>query len=643
MNHFLLWVGAEHPGVPELQGLMSGCKDVEDSPQVWRGEGWLLLCAAQRGALGAHATTRLRRAAGGGGPVRLGWFGHAWCSEGAHPSLRCLHHGMAMSAPEALADLRERSDGVFAALLFDDARHNIAIGSDLLGSFHVYYRALGEAVAVSNSSAMLAALPPATTLDPVGVQELCSLAVACEERTLWQGVQKLRGGSMLVIDTPTARTTLRAHRPLLAELSSIDAGLDDAVRGIDAAFADVLGRVAAHPGSGPERAGARWAADLTGGNDSRALMAALLRHGVPVAATVSGDADNEDVVIGARLAQIAGIPYIRRAPHGPVTPGELAASCALTDGEFDAVEFAAIAKVHRDHAADGLQISVNGSYGETGRGYPWRLGPKAVFMPDRLAARLATRSPIDAAAQGRDRFRPAVPADLFAADVRLPWSTHGQDMIARLLGYASDLPQCAQLDLVHVDLRMERWQGRIASSTNQLWPAVSPWGFQAVLRRVLTAHPLARRNSLLTRAFTARFAPELADELLFTGNPARPFEWRHAARFLPALGWYAKRARQKLAARGVRVEPPATPSAQVRQPLLCADPAFAAMLAQPALAETRLFDRNALAQTLAPAVPRSDAGYVLWRRLATLEFVWRRHLGLARQVSRSDTERAAAR
>jgi len=641
MNHFLLWVGAQPPDVQALQTLMAACKDVGVT-QVHRGAGWLLLAAAQRAALAAHTTTRMRQREGAAPPRQLAWFGHAWCADGAHPSLHCLHDGAPPSARDALADLRERSDGVFAALVFDDLRRSIAIGSDLLGSFHVYYRRVGRAVAVSNSSAALAALPPAATLDPVGVQELCSLAVACEDRSLWQGVHKLRGGSLLLVDTATARTSLHPHRPLLAELRSVDVGLDDAVRGIDVAFGDVLGHIASHAGSGPERAGARWAADLTGGNDSRALMAALLRHAVPVAATVSGDVHNDDVVIGARLARIAGIPYIRRAPHGALTPGELAASCALTDGEFDAIEFAAIAQVHRDHAADGLQISVNGSYGETGRGYPWRLGPKAVFMPDRLAARLARREPIDAAAQGRDRFRPAVPDDLFESEVRLPWTTHGQSMIERLLAYASGLPQCAQLDLLHIDLRMERWQGRIASSTNQLWPAISPWGFQAVLRRVLTAHPLARRNSLLTRAFTARFAPALADELLFTGNPARPFEWRQAARFLPALGWYGKRARQKLAACGVRVEPPATPSAQARQPLLCADPQFAAMLAAPAVAETGLFERATLTQALAPTVPRSDAGYVLWRRLATLEFVWRRHLELAGQVAQRSAKRVAA-
>lgn len=641
MNHFVLWVGPSPPGDPALQALMAACKDI-DVIEVHRGAGWLLVTSRQRGALGAHAASRVRAASGGHASRRLAWFGHAWCAEGASPSLRFLTGEGSADAREALADLRERSDGVFAALLFDDAGRRIAVGSDLLGSYHVYLRALRDAVVVSNSSALLAALPPAACLDPVGVQELCSLAVACENRTLWQGVEKLRGGRILLIDTAAPQAGQHPHRPLLTDLRSVDAGLGDALRDIDAAFAVVLPRIEAFTGSGQERTGANWAADLTGGNDSRALMAALLRHRVPVSATVSGDPDNEDVVIGSHLAQIAGIPLIRRALRGPITPEELAVSCALTDGEFDAIEFAAIAQVHRDHVADGLQISVNGSYGETGRGYPWRLGPKAALMPDRMAARLTRREPIDAAAQGRDRFRPAVPEGLFAGEVRLDWATHGQRMIERLLGYAGGLAQCAQLDLLHIDLRMERWQGRIASSTNQVWPATSPWGFQPVLRHVLTAHPLARRNSLLTRSFTARFAPALADELLFTGNPARPFEWRHAARFLPAVGWYARRARQKLAARGLRVQPPPAPSAQLRQPLLCADPAFAAMLAQPALLDTGLFDADALVQALAPGAPRTEAQYVLWRRLATLELLWRRHRALRDEVVRLQGGRTGA-
>lgn len=634
MNHFLLWVGGGAPDVRSLEALLAGCKDV-DAVQTWRGDRWLLIAAAQRGALGAHASTRVRQAPGAGASRRLAWFGHAWCDDGAHPSLRYVSPAASADADavEELCALRERSDGVYAALLVDESNHRIAVGSDLLGSFHVYHRALPGACVVSNSSTVLAALPPAAALDAVGVQELCSLAVACEDRSLWQDVRKLRGGSVLSIDPVTGRAGLQPHRPLLRDLQSVDVPLDAAVRSIDEAFGQVLHRISAHPGSGPDRAAARWAADLTGGNDSRALMAALLRHRVPVAATVSGDEDNEDVVIGAKLAKIAGIDYLRRPPHGPVTPAEFAAACALTDGEFDAVEFAAIAKVHASHVGDGLQISVNGSYGETGRGYPWRLGPKAVFMPDRMAARLVQRAPIDAGFQGRDRFRPAVPVDLVRADVRLDWSSHGEGMVERLLGYASGLPQCAQLDLLHIDLRMERWQGRIASSTNPLWPAVSPWGFQPVLRRVLTAHPLARRNSLLTRAFTARFAPRLADELLFTGNPARPFEWAHAARFLPALGWYARRARQKLAARGVRVAEPPAPSARSRQPLLCADPAIEAMLVDPALAGTGLFDRDALARALAPDAPRSDGGYVLWRRLLTLELLVRRQQRLARSLA----------
>jgi hypothetical protein len=266
---------------------------------------------------------------------------------------------------------------------------------------------------------------------------------------------------------------------------------------------------------------------------------------------------------------------------------------------------------------------MNGSYGETGRGYPWRLGPKGVFLPDRMAKALTRRTPIDAREQGQQRFRPAVPSDLFAASLRLDWSTHGAGMIQRLLEYAEGLPQYGQLDLLHVDLRMERWQGRIASSTNQLWPAISPWGFRESLQQILTTSPLARRNSLLTRAVTATYSPVLADELLFTGNPARPFAWSQAWKFLPAIAWYGKRARQKLAARFTPPSKDSLPCARQRQPHLCEHAEIRRWLAEPALAETNLFNRDALVAALDPQTGLDESAYRVWRRLVTLELALR--------------------
>lgn len=634
MNHFLLWVGS--PGSTESRGhlLLPHVKSIGPL-STRRGDGWSLVWASQADGAGAFADSRFRGDTSSGSRRALAWFGHAWCDDGPLASMRAMTAATEEASWRSLEKLRESTDGVYAAVLADARRGEIAVGSDMLGTFHIYYRQLEDGVAIANSSALLAALPPAAHLDPVGVQEFCSLAVANEDRTLWGGVRKLRGESILSMNIASRQLTLRRHRPLLAELQNVQQTLESSVSGLDTALEAVLhrlGRYAEHDAGAVKRP---WAADLTGGNDSRALMAALLHHRIDVVATVSGADNHEDVVIGSRLALVAGIPLVRRPLQGPIGFETLADALALTDGEFDAIEFAAIADVHRSHRRDGLLFSVNGSYGETGRGYPWRLGPKALFLPDRVARTLLDRAPIDADAQGRDRFRPIAPDSMFTPEARLDWPIHGGAMIGRLLEYAKGLPRCAQLDLIHIDLRMERWQGRIASTTNQLWPAISPWGLREVLPRLLTASPLARRNSLLTRAFTARYAPALADELLFTGNPARPFEWRHAAKFVPAIHWYMERARQKVAVR--LSNPPAASllSAASRQPALCSHSEIQDMLLDPVLGTTGIFERDPLVAALQPNAPRSDFAYTLWRRLVTLEATWRRHRRLSALPSRT--------
>lgn len=625
MNHFLLWVGT--PGSIEQTGrrLLTHFKTVGAVSES-RGKGWSLISASQKDGSGAFEDERVRHSIPGLENRSVAWFGHAWSAHGARPSFEALCEEPDITPQTMVERIRESSDGVYAVIIADTQTGDVALAADCLGTFHIYFRQFDDGLAASNSSALLAALPPKVAFDATGVQEFCSQAVANEDRSIWQSVRKLRGSQILHVSADGRKPVLIQHRPLLAGLGQVDVTLDLAVPAVYDAISKSISMLARHGGRGAVFQELPWVADLTGGNDSRALMAALLSNRVPVVSTVTGSPGSEDVVIGVRVAQLAGISSIVRAPAAPLRIEELFDSLRLTDGEFNAIEFAGIAKVHRSHRADGLQFSVNGSYGETGRGYPWRLGPKAVFLPDRLAGALSSKMPIDARAQGQKRFKASVPVELFKSSLRVDWEEHGGEMIQRLLNYADGLPQCAQLDLVHVDLRMERWQGRIASSTNQLWPAVSPWGFREPLLRLLSASPLARRNSLLTRAFTAAYAPALADEILFTGNPARPFTWGQALKFLPAVGWYGRRAGTKLAARFAPPTVSDLPTARMRQPHLCEHREIQRYLAEPALAETGLFSSDVLRTALNPDKGMSESGYTLWQRLLTLELALRQHL-----------------
>ena len=611
MSYLFLWVGHDpmrhrEPALAHLRRQVAR-GSTQSSPAMDSSEWHLLIvhgserCAASMVQHGRRASLRA-----------LAACGHAWPRSG--PGLQDTLPAANLLPVAEARSLRERFDGVFAFSIVDVAGERVAIGSDVLGTFHLYWRVFDDGVAVSSSSRFLASITR-TDLDPIGVQEFVSSGTPNEDRSLWQGVQKLRGSQILLIDR-NGRTALEPHRPLLSLLHEPVRGLEASVAELHRAIGSVLSRLTT---SG------RPIVDVTGGNDSRALAAAMVAHGHRFTSTVTGSPDQDDVRISAALAEAGGWPHSPRQPFEPPTFGSLLAAIALTDGEYDAFEFSGIAGVHRCHMSEGFALSLNGSYGETGRGYPWRLGPKALVFGSILSSRLTSREPIDAREQSIRRFRTSTGL-LFAEPARLDWAAHGAAMVQRMMDSAPGLPQCAHLDLIHIDLRMERWQGRIASSTNHLWPAVSPWGFQDCLSVLLTAHPRARRNSLLTRAYTQYAAPRLAEVPLFTGNPAMPFTWRNALKFLPAISYYVDRARAKSGLG--RIGSVSTPrSMQDRFAPTFHDSPLDLYLREPMLAESRLFDTDALMDALDPDRIREGADTATWCRLVTLELLLREHAG----------------
>jgi hypothetical protein len=560
---------------------------------------------------------------------KLFWFGHAWSqSDGSQPAFSLLER-KADSLPNIkLVELtREKSDGVFALALIDETNDELIVASDANGSFHIYYRELPGGIAISNSSALLAGLPPQASLDPMGLQELCSNSVANEDRTIWSSVRKLRSGQILKTNLGNPRIELIGHRPLLSALDAIRDYTAQPATDLFDSISAVLLMLEREGGRGREFCGVPWAADLTGGNDSRALMAAIVANHIHIASTVSGPPSDPDVQIGERLAKRLGIVHFTRAPPGPVTPAQFFDVLKLTDGEFDAVEYSTVAAVHRQHIRDGLQFSVNGTYGELARGHAFRLGLPGMLFPDRMASTLKAREPLTLDHPSIDRWNQLCslknPANLFSAEAQASCSNYFTGIFGRMMAYAGHLPQHAQLDLIHTDLRIERWLGRLQSCTNQLWPAITPWGFQAPLTRIMTTSPTDRRSGLLTRQFTFQYSPILGKEPLYTGNPAMPFSLRYAHKFLPVVPYFADRAWQRVASKFHFGEAEQAPSARIRQPLLCADPEIKRWLTEPLLASSGLFDNDALLRLLSPDQPQSSRMHQLWCRLLTVEAVLR--------------------
>lgn len=439
------------------------------------------------------------------------WFHDDGYASGSEP--RLLHAYLQTGA----LDLARALEGFFCIAIGDGRTQEVLVITDIIGSCHCFVRLLEAGIAVSSSSSVLAGLSD-FRLDPLACQEYLCTGTVYEDRTIYQEVRKLAAASVCVFSDGKLRRadkywdiTNTADRPLKS--SAAPSHLWETL----VSAAARIGKTFPNP-----------VCDLTGGYDSRALVAAFLGSGVPFSTTVSGDQHSADVRISKALAALAHLPHVHSVLDGPVGLDDLKATVPLTDGEYDAIEYARIMRIHQQ-LATRFDISLNGSFAEIARGYWW----------DLLWPQAGKRSVIDANAVARRRFAPSGSCFAwFAAEKRIDLLSHFAGLVQRTNAGLEELPNTLQIDNVYLMMRMQRWQGRIASSTNQLWPCLSPFMFRSVLEAMLRAPPQCRHRSLLIRTMLALFRPQLASYPLEHGYPAVPMTVKNVYRFWPLLPHY---------------------------------------------------------------------------------------------------------
>lgn len=494
--------------------------------------------------------------------------------------------------------------GMFALLIVDQRTRETHVITDWCGSLHVYWRQLSEGVAVCTSSAVLAKCA-LTSLDPVGVHEFISTGIIYEDRSLWQDIHKIGPASVLTIHAARAQTR-RYWNFAAIEPERLD--LEHAVEQTHHSLVEVLNAL-------PD-AGQPPVSDLTGGYDSRLLLSGLLDAQRPFCTTVSGSADHPDVKVAARIAGEFGLQHQNIPSKSIPTTEEFDVALRMTDGEYDAFDYARILATHR-HLSVAHSMSLNGSFGELARGYWWEL----------LWPKLARRQPLDASMVARKRFA-AIGYDIsiFDTSAQLDLAAHMAAIAARAVAPIADFPNTSQMDCVYYSLRMQRWQGRITSATNQLWPAFSPIGFAQVLDPILAAKADTRFRSLLARRLFQRFAPPLARIPLEHGYPPVPVSPFNLWRFSPLLTHYGGKAINKVAAKLGMARKPATQTVRPDGTELLRKTGIAEWQQSPLILHSGLFDEQALRNLLDKNSLTSGSRVEQWRRLMTVE-------GLVRRVS----------
>ena len=417
-------------------------------------------------------------------------------------------------------------EGFFVLAIGDAKSREVIVLTDLVGSCHSFMRATSAGTILSSSSLLLAALEEAH-LDPVACHEFISTGIIYEDRSCYREVRKLGPAGVFRFGPGGARATQRYWQ--ISEVAPESLGGDAAVDGLWESVTRAVRRVQTlYPNP---------VCDLTGGYDSRSLVAAFVGAGVRCTTVVSGPPESADVVISRSLAQMLGLPHLHNEPRQQISFDELQKSLALTDGEYDLVEYAQIRENHC-RLAPRFEISINGSFGEVARGYWWEL----------LLPRLGARGPLDARKVARLRYG-AQPFDasIFPPADRLDVVAHFAGVIERTNAGLAGFPNTFQMDHAYLMMRMQRWQGRIASSTNQIWPCLSPFLFRSVLETMLRTRALLRWRSLLVRKMLARFQPEMAAYPLEHGFPAEPTTWKNFYRLWPLASYFGHKVASKLA------------------------------------------------------------------------------------------------
>ena len=494
-------------------------------------------------------------------------------------------------------------EGFFTIVVGDGRTRETLVITDLVGSCHCFMRVMDEGVALSGSSLLLAGLGE-FTLDEVACQEFLRLGVIYQDRSCFQEVRKLGPASIYRF----------AHGSLLeqqsywtiAEVETGSIARRDVVAVLWAALLNTSRKISHRYG--------RIVCDLTGGYDSRILVAAFLGSGADFSTTVSGPLDSADVRVSGELAQLAGLSHETQGPGQPVSYAQLNAAVTLTDGAYDAVEYARIMNIHQG-LSQRFDVSLSGSYGEVARGYWWEL----------LFPHIGARKPLDAACLARKRIAAMDQnAGLFSAERRVDMVAHFTTIITQLNAGLSGMPNTLQMDNSYIMLRMQSWHGRIASSTNQIWPCLSPMMFRSVLEVMLAVQPEARKRSLLPREMFEKFQPILARHPLEHGYPAMPASLINLYRFWPVIPHYIGRIRKKLLGKP-HVQAAITSERVLSQrEMLWQDVAVQDTLNPATMHLAEVLDEAALGKFLKDSRAPEFAYTEQWCRMLTLEIALRR-------------------
>jgi asparagine synthase (glutamine-hydrolysing) len=433
--------------------------------------------------------------------------GDAWAAVLGNPTRAGLP-GPAEIPARILADGPGGLDSLsppFAVAMTDGAGVRVAV--DRCGLQHLYVRAQPDGTTWISSSLLALADALGGTLDADAAAEWLAVGHFISERTMVREVRKLGAGEHLRLGAGGAETVARWRaepQPPATDADYRDAFLEAVRTG---------------------EAEALTAAELTGGLDSRLVLAARVHAGTSRLAWTIGSPESAEVRTIRRLQRAVPFEHvIAGVGTGADAVEAVLAMHALADGEVNALEYANLLQAFP--AAEGRwKVSLSGSGGEIARGYYYAAIKDGKADAGALMHKFGSATRPALALLRHDRF----------PDPLAPLRGALEDFLA---SGADGSPELAMED-VYIRGRMQRFGGRNVTTTGHFFRQSLPFFDNTVVEASLGLPARRKAGGEVVRDAIAAWTPPLARIPLDSGIAVAPRDWRHPttqARWAAAMG-----------------------------------------------------------------------------------------------------------
>jgi hypothetical protein len=193
------------------------------------------------------------------------------------------------------------SAGTFAGVHYDAVNKAVSLVADKVGLRPTYYAVTDEVIYFASALRILEALPALPkVMDVRGAVETLALGYPLADRTPYCGIHTMLNGEVV---TFRQREIAKSRYWNLADLPERRTTIDEAAERVHALFSQAIDRRL-----GTDRAGVAF---LSGGLDSRCLVAELAARGVQLHTFNFANQGTKDQIFGDAFAKIVGTRHSR--------------------------------------------------------------------------------------------------------------------------------------------------------------------------------------------------------------------------------------------------------------------------------------------------------------------------------------------